>query len=82
MIPDRDNALRAASPYAVRLYRSLRAAVRPFGPFREEVKKTSVHFVRASAFGGGTFSAEPFASHHKSCRPHRLISNRKGGPSL
>jgi hypothetical protein len=55
MTTDRENALRTASPEAVRLYRSLRAALRPIGAFREEVKKTSVHLVRGSAFVGVHF---------------------------
>jgi len=55
MTIDRDNVLRNASPEAVRLYRSLRAVLRPIGPFREELKKTSVHFVRGSAFVGAHF---------------------------
>lgn len=50
-----DNALSAATAEAMRLYRSLRAALRPFGHFREEVKKTSVHLVRKSAFVGVHF---------------------------
>jgi len=49
------NALSAASPDAVRLYRSLLAALRPLGTFREEVKKASVHLVRGSAFVGVHF---------------------------
>jgi hypothetical protein len=55
MTIDRENALRAASPETMRLYRSLRAALRPIGTFREEVKKTSVHLVRGSAFVGVHF---------------------------
>ena len=47
-----DDVLSTASPEALRLYRNLQAALRRIGPFREEVKKTSVHFVRASAFVG------------------------------
>ena len=55
MTTDPDNGLRVASPEAVRLYGSLRAALRPLGAFREEAKKTSVHFVRGSAFVGVHF---------------------------
>jgi len=34
------------------LYRELLSALGPIGPFREDVKKTSIHFVRGSAFAG------------------------------
>ena len=34
------------------LYGDLLKALAPFGPFQEEVKKTSIHLVRASAFAG------------------------------
>ena len=69
MTNDRDNALGAASPEALRLYRSLRAALRPFGPFVEEVKKTSVHFVRESAFVGVHFR-----------RSHLLLTIKAAAP--
>jgi len=46
------NALSGASPAALRLYRELLTALKPIGPFREEVKKTSIHLVRNSAFAG------------------------------
>ncbi len=69
MTTDPDNALRAASPEAVRLYRNLRAALRPFGAFREEEKKTSVHFVRGSAFVGVHFR-----------RSHLLLTIKTAGP--
>ena len=39
-------------PNDSRLYHELLAALRPLGPFQEEVKKTSVHLVRNSAFLG------------------------------
>ena len=41
-----------ASPTAQHLYRSLLTALRPIGAFQEELKKTSVHLVRGSAFVG------------------------------
>ena len=69
MTTDRDNALRSANPEAVRLYRSLRAALRPFGAFHEEVKKTSVHFVRGSAFAGVHFR-----------RSHLLLTIKTAAP--
>jgi hypothetical protein len=34
------------------LYLGLLAAIKPLGEFREEVKKTSIHLVRGSAFAG------------------------------
>lgn len=39
-------------PASRQLYRELLAALRPLGSFREEVKKTSIHLVRESAFAG------------------------------
>ena len=69
MTIDRDNVLRTASPEAVRLYRSLRAVLRPIGAFREELKKTSVHFVRGSAFVGVHFR-----------RSHLLVTIKAASP--
>src|ERR1700704_3941578 len=46
------NALAVASPISRQLYKQLLAAVKPIGPFREEVKKTSIHLIRGSAFAG------------------------------
>ena len=46
------NALLAASPASRQLYEELLVAVREIGPFRKEVKKTSIHLVRSSAFAG------------------------------
>ena len=70
MTVDRDNILRSASPEAVRLYRSLRAVLRPIGAFREEWKKTSVHFVRGSAFVGVHFR-----------RSHLLVTIKAASPT-
>ena len=64
-----DNALSTASPEAVHLYQRLRAALRPIGRFREEVKKTSVHFVHGSAFVGVHFR-----------RSHLLITIKAAAP--
>ena len=47
-----ENALTAASPTARQLYHNLLTALHPLGLFDEEVKKTSVHLVRGSAFAG------------------------------
>jgi len=46
------NALASASPLASDLYSKLKAALVPLGGFREEVKKTSIHLARNSAFLG------------------------------
>src|ERR1700693_5678870 len=45
-------ALAIASPVSRQLYTDLLAAIKPIGPFREEIKKTSIHLVRGSAFAG------------------------------
>ena len=45
-------ALTLASPATLQLYKHLLERLQPLGPFREEVKKTSIHLVRASAFAG------------------------------
>ncbi|MEO8115538.1 MAG: DUF5655 domain-containing protein [Phenylobacterium sp.] len=37
---------------ALATYGALVAALKPFGPFVEEAKKTSIHLARKSAFGG------------------------------
>lgn len=49
------SVLAGASPEAMHLYRSLLAVLRPLGEFREDVKKTSVHLTRKSAFAGVHF---------------------------
>ncbi|HYL39551.1 MAG TPA: DUF5655 domain-containing protein [Bryobacteraceae bacterium] len=46
------NALALADPVPRKLYRELLAAAKHIGPFREEIKKTSVHLTRGSAFAG------------------------------
>jgi hypothetical protein len=48
-VPD---ALTSASPIARELYARLIAAIAPIGTWREEVKKTSIHLARSSAFLG------------------------------
>jgi hypothetical protein len=52
MMPERADALSSASPVARALYEELLRAVAPFGPFEIEVKKSSIHLVRSSAFAG------------------------------
>ena len=46
------DALSSASPVALALYEELLHAIAPFGAFQAEVKKTSIHLVRSSAFAG------------------------------
>ncbi len=53
-----ENILMLASPTAQRLYQCLCTALKPLGPFKEEIKKTSVHLVRSSAFAGVHFRRE------------------------
>ena len=51
-MPDQADALSSASPVAWALYEELLNAIAPFGAFEAEVKKTSIHLVRSSAFVG------------------------------
>jgi hypothetical protein len=51
-MPSATNALSMAGPASRQLYKDLLAALRSIGPFEEEVKKTSIHLVRGSAFAG------------------------------
>jgi Domain of unknown function (DUF5655) len=46
------NAFTSAGPSSRQLYKQLLTAIRPIGKFREEIKKTSVHLLRGSAFAG------------------------------
>lgn len=55
MTKNSDDALANASPAAQHLYQALLDRLRKFGPFEEEVKRTSVHLVRNSAFVGVRF---------------------------
>ena len=49
---ERTDAFSTAGPASIELYKALLIAVRPLGSFQEEVKKTSIHLVRVSAFAG------------------------------
>ncbi|SRR5579871_2310010 len=49
---DKYDALFGKSPVSRELYKKLLAALKPLGPFEEEVKKTSIHLARRSAFAG------------------------------
>ena len=55
------NALAHADPVALSLYRQLLDSIQPFGPFQEEVKKSSIHLVRSSAFAGVHFRKHAIA---------------------
>jgi hypothetical protein len=44
--------LSLASRAGLRLYQELLARIQPIGPFREEIKKTSIHPIRGAAFAG------------------------------
>ena len=46
------DALSSASPLARELYKEVLRALKPLGSFKEEVKKTSIHLTRRSAFAG------------------------------
>ena len=63
-----------ARPAALRLYRSLIAALQRVGPLREELKKTSVHLMRGSAFAGVQLRREYLIVTIKSERP--IVSPR------
>lgn len=51
----KDSVITRASPAAQDLYCHLIRTIRALGPFEEELKKTSVHLVRVSAFAGVQF---------------------------
>ncbi len=63
------NVLSTASPESVALYHHLVQALRPLGPFKEEVKKTSVHLSRNSAFVGVHFRKSHLLVTIKSAQP-------------
>jgi hypothetical protein len=46
------DALSLASPARLRLYQEVLARIEPMGPFREEIKETSIHLIRGVAFAG------------------------------
>jgi hypothetical protein len=51
-MPQPQSALALAGPAALTLYKGLLAMIKPMGKFEEEVKKTSIHLVRKTAFAG------------------------------
>jgi len=44
--------LSGREPVVASIYEALTKAANKLGPFKEEAKKTSIHFVRSSAFAG------------------------------
>jgi Domain of unknown function (DUF5655) len=46
------DAFTSAGPESLKLYKQLVNSIRHIGKFHEEIKKTSVHLVRGSAFAG------------------------------
>lgn len=52
---EQQNALSSSGPESIALYQKLLESIRLIGPFQEEMKKTSIHLVRRSAFAGVQF---------------------------
>jgi hypothetical protein len=44
--------LTGREPVVASIYQALTKAAKKLGPFKEDAKKTSIHFVRSSAFAG------------------------------
>lgn len=65
----KDNVVSAASPTARQLYLTLTEKLRAFGPFEVELKKSSVHLVRTSAFCGVRFRQQYLLLTIKSAAP-------------
>ncbi len=76
--PENENVLTSASSTAQNLYRSLLAALGAMGPFQEEIKKTSVHLVRGSAFAGVQLRREYLIVTIKSEKPIKSARIAKG----
>jgi hypothetical protein len=51
IMPDASNVL-GARPASLRIYEALRGRIERLGPVEEQVKATSIHLVRRSAFAG------------------------------
>lgn len=51
-MPESGNALDLAGPAALELYERLLRSIRSLGRYEVEVKKTSIHLARGSAFAG------------------------------
>jgi hypothetical protein len=65
----KESVVTGASPAARELFGDLMRALQTLGPFEEELKKTSVHLVRASAFAGVQFR-----------RQHLLVTIKSDAP--
>jgi hypothetical protein len=68
----KDNVVSAASPTARELYLTLTKNLRAFGPFEVELKKSSVHLVRTSAFCGVRFRQQYLLVTIKSAAPMKI----------
>ena len=78
------NALATAGPASMQLYRDLLDAVKTLGPFKEEIKKTSIHLVRTSAFAGVRLRKEHLILTIKSTKPinsKRIIKSEQASKS-
>jgi len=78
------NALATAGPASMQLYRDLLEAIKTLGPFKEEIKKTSIHLVRASAFAGVRHRKEHLIITMKSTKPiksKRIIKSQQASKS-
>jgi hypothetical protein len=73
------DAFAVSGPVSRQLYKRPLDAINPLGEFREEMKKTSVHLVRGSAFAG----VHPRKQHLLLTIPPRLVlpSKRHTSPS-
>lgn len=67
----KESVITRATPAAQELYRDLIGVIRALGPFEEELKKTSVHLVRGSAFAGVQFRRDHLVVTIKSEAPIR-----------
>ena len=63
------DVITAATPASRQLYSHVLHALKPLGPFREELKKTCVHLVRQTAFAGVHFRKEHLLLTVKSEKP-------------
>ena len=76
--------LAAASPECRVLYNELLQAVSRVGPFREEIKKTTIHLVRKSAFVGVHFRKHHLIVTIKSSEPiscSRVFKTLRASPN-
>jgi hypothetical protein len=71
------DALSTASPLTRELYKELLRALKPLGAFKQEVKKTSIHLARKSAFAGVHPRKEHLLVTIKAAKPIRSKKNRQ-----